>query len=89
MCGVPPVALVIVCRCCTFFSISDSCWFKNSSYSDAAGFGLLSGSRLEDLTGEGERSISTELVLLLRNSSFAEGNVSLSAEEDLKLKVFF
>lgn len=51
--GVLPIVLVRFCSCCAFFSASSSCWSRNPSYSETA-LELLSGSKLEDLAGEGE-----------------------------------
>lgn len=84
--GVLPIVLVRLCSFCAFFSTSNSCWSRNSSYSDKDVFCLLTSSALEDLTGEGEgrESSSTEPVLG-RSSSLAEGYVSRSADEDLGL----
>lgn len=85
--SVLPIVLVRLCSCCAFFSTSSSCWSRNSSYSEMVVLCRLSGSRLEDLAGEGEWmwSDSIELVLLVRSSSLGDDKVSLSAEEDFGL----
>lgn len=81
-----PIALVKLCSCCAFCSASNSCWSRNPSYSET-GLRLPSGSRLADLTGEGEWmwSDSTEPVLHVRGSSLGDDRVSLSADEDFGL----
>lgn len=52
--GVVPLVLVRLCSCCAFFRVSNSCWSRNSSYSDTEVGCLLNGSKLEDLTEDGE-----------------------------------
>lgn len=51
--GMLPIVLVRLCNCCAFFNASNSCWSRNPSYSETA-LDLFSGSKLEDLAGEGE-----------------------------------
>lgn len=87
--AVLPIVLVRLCSCCAFLNDSNSCWSRKSSYSDTLVFCLPSGSKLEDLTGEGEwmRSDSREPVLVVRSSSRGADEVSLSVV-DLRLKTF-